>query len=116
MDYEFNKHGVCINPDIIHIEDYTRVEVARCGKDAWVHGLKTLTGGSPCMRDVDVAPTKEDAIREGLKRLIRWLSKDAEWYERAGEHYTADLRRTRTVKKLAEDELRKRIFVQQTLF
>ena len=114
--YEFNKHGVCTNPDIISIEGYTRVEVAQCGDGAWVNGLTTLNGGSPCMRDIDVAPTKEDAIREGLKRLIRWLTKDAEWYERGGSDYSADLRRTRAVLKLAEEELRNRTFVQQTLF
>lgn len=116
MAYEFNKHGVCINPDIINIEDYTRVEVAQCENGAWVYGLKTINAGSPCMRGFDECPTKDDAIREGLKRLINWLTKDAEWYTSGKEYYAADLRRTKAVLKRVEEELRNRIFVQQTLF
>lgn len=114
--YEFNKHGVCTNPDIIRIDGWVRVEVAQYGEGAWTYGFTAHNGGSPCMRNTHVCPTKDDAIREGLKRLICWLSKDAKWYEKAGRNYSADLRRTRAVLKFAEEELRSRTFVQQTLF
>lgn len=114
--YAFNKHNVCTNPDVIRIDGWVKVEVAQCGEGAWVYGFTAHNGGSPCMRGILVYPTKDDAIREGLKHLIRWLSKDAQWFEKAGRDYSADLRCTRAVLKLAEEELRNRTFVQQTLF
>lgn len=71
--YVYNEHKVCINPDTIEICDYTRVEIAQCGDDTWVYGYKYYWGGSPCMRDIDVCLTRDEAIREGLKRLLKNL-------------------------------------------
>lgn len=47
--YTFNEHKVCLNPDIVEIQEWTRVEVAQCGEDAWVYGYTYDWGGSPCM-------------------------------------------------------------------
>lgn len=71
--YIFNEHKVCLNPDIVKIQEWTRVEVAQCGEDAWVHGYTYDWGRSPCMRDINVCATRDEAIRNGLTRLLRNL-------------------------------------------
>lgn len=73
--YVFNEHKVCLNPDTIEIDSQTRVKVAQCGDDSWVYGFSYAWGGSPCMRDIEVCTTKDDAIRECLMRLNVVLSR-----------------------------------------
>lgn len=71
--YTYNEHKVCINPDVVDIDTTTRIEISQCGENAWVYGYTYDWGGSPCMRDIDVCATKEEAIREALKRLLKNL-------------------------------------------
>lgn len=72
-DFIFNEHKVCTNPEIINLEKWTWVEVAQCGDNAWVYGYRYDWGGSPCMRDVDVCDTREQAVKQGLKELLKQL-------------------------------------------
>lgn len=77
-DFIFNKHGVCVNYERIEIDNNTRVEIAQCGDNAWVYGFSYSWGGSPCMRDVDVCKTREQAIKRGLSHLLLCLEQHSD--------------------------------------
>lgn len=113
--YEFNDCDVCMNPVLVRIKDDVRVEVAQCTEHSWSFGYSTYNGGTPCAFTRKGFPTKEDAIREGLKALRKVVTGDVEWYGN-NENYRNNCKYSKEVLEAINQELLKRSFIQQTLF
>jgi hypothetical protein len=112
--YEYNKHNVCRNPDMIQIDKYTGIKVAQCDEDKWVYGYNTYMASSPCMRDVMVCETRERAVLLALEALRYALIASAKWYKTM--EYKADYNRTRTTIASVEQKLKGLTVTQLELF
>lgn len=77
--YEYNEHNVCVNPDIVTVDNHTWVKVAQRSEDEWVYGFWYYNGSSPCMRGVEVCESREHAIKCALKALLAALERSAKW-------------------------------------
>lgn len=117
-EFEFNEWGVCLNPEIVRIDEYIKIELAE-GEKAWMFGYYYFyvnTGyGCPCSAKEKAFETKEDALKYAIKRIIKQLEKhiithkDCDWQ-------AADIKRLKKSIKNLKEKLFDLTHVQLSLF
>ena len=95
--FEFNKHGVCTNPEQIPIykskRDSAQIELAQTKTGYWCVGydFNCYTGGSSCAPGVGeyrtTYLTREKALLAGLDRGITWAKYYETWPDPRPLHY-----------------------------
>ena len=77
--FKFNERNVCINPDVIRINDYVTIEIAEYD-GVWIsgshYGFKHMFSGSPCVKGNVNFPTRIEALKSEIDRLIRRIKGD----------------------------------------
>lgn len=77
--FKFNERNVCLNPDVIRINDYVTIEIAEYD-GVWIsgshYGFKHTYYGSPCMKGNVNFPTRIESLKNEIDRLIRRIKRD----------------------------------------
>lgn len=86
--FRFNENNVCCNPDVIRINDYVTIEIAKLGF-TWISGhhyyFTMTSSGKPCA-PWKLFRTRDEAVKYEIKGLIENLEhsikdhKDSEFF------------------------------------
>lgn len=116
--YRFNEHNVCLNPDSIYIGKYIRIDLAEYD-GTWFAGLHYefthVFYGSPCAKSKENYPTKNEALKNAIKKLISMIDKSI-LYHRDSEFHRIDVKSMRTAIKELKQYLFDMTHVQLSLF
>ena len=117
--YRFNEHNVCLNPDSIYIGKYIRIDLAEYD-GMWFAGLHYgfthIFYGSPCAKSKENYPTKNEALKNAIKKLIGMIDKSILYHRDSDEFYIIDVKSMRTAIKELKQYLFDITHVQLSLF
>ena len=118
--YEFNKYDVCVNADIVKIDEYVEIRLAQMNDGRWCCGYSynysSTFASSPCMSLEWMAHnTREDALKGTIADLISYIERNRKTYQ-DNEEYITDVKRMSSSIRRLKEYLFDLTHVQLTLF